>query len=100
MNPSLRKHLKDTILVASKTSADDYGKPVYGSDVEYKGRVVKKLRMILSSTGDQRMSETQVILDATSVQPDDRITLPDGRKPRIIAIETYAEFGGHQVVLL
>lgn len=72
---SLASWLTQTAYVASVTSTDAYGKPVYGAAVARKVRVEQARSMVLKSTGEEAVAHHRLwCLDALALT--DRVWLP------------------------
>ena len=82
-----------TILIAPRTGQDNYGKPSYGSDVSLDGRIMRKVKRVVTDAGEERMSDRTIVLAlARSVSILDRITLPSGfdpLTPPIVAVRKF-----------
>jgi len=92
-----------TITLERRVSVDQYGSATFGAGTHFKCRVVGQERFTRGAGGQEVVSTTTIyILGDNNIQSVDRITLPDGTQPPIIAVRTYPdEFGTHhQEVLL
>lgn len=92
--------MHQTIIVEKLIRRDPIGgDPVYDPPKVYRGRVVNKQRLIVDAQGQERMATTTAwFFGAPNITTDDRITLPDGRQPFILAINHYPdEKGMHHV---
>lgn len=83
------------------TGRDLFGQPQYGPPEVYRARVVGKQRLVRSRDGTEKVSATQVyVFGAPAVSVEDRITLPDGSQPPILAVSRVPdETGDHHVVI-
>ena len=90
-------------------SIDSHGQPTWGTAAQYPCHIVRKPKMVRSTAaarseteGSVRevVSNAQVYTDFVGWLPDDRITLPDGSHPLILAVGGHADEHGdhHQVV--
>lgn len=93
-----------TVLVEKSLGEDGYGNRTFGPPVQYQARVQGRQRLVRTLGGDERVSMVTVyIMGTPGVQPDDRLTLPDGwipLKPPILALGKVADEKGqhHEVV--
>jgi hypothetical protein len=83
---SLASWLTQTAYVASVTSTDQYGKPIYGTPVARKVRVELGTRMVTSAQGEESPSSVRLWC-LQSVAITDRVWLPGVDR-------TNAELGG------
>lgn len=82
-----------TILIAPRTGQDNYGKPLYGSDVSLDGRIMRKVKRVVTDSGEERMSDRTIVLAlARSVKVTDRVTLPSGFDPLVPPIVSVRKF--------
>lgn len=93
--------MPETVYHAEFASRDDYGKPVYGSQVGYSARVIYKPRMVKAADGKDIVAKGRVWIAGTpSVTPQDEIELPDGTTPPILNVGRFSdENGAHHVVI-
>lgn len=92
-----------TITLERRTGLDEYGDPVFGSGITLRCRVVGQERFTRAVDGQEVVSTTTVyVIGDNGIKSVDRITLPDGTQPPILATRTFPdEFGTHhQEVLL
>lgn len=71
------------------TGRDEYSKPILGPPVTYKGRVEYKTRRVVATSGsmiavDVVSAGAVYFYGTPAISVDDEITLPDGKKPKII----------------
>jgi len=87
----------------SGVSTDGYGRPAYaGSTLTRRCRVTEKQHLVRSFEGEQEVATTVAWVRSTSTfSPSDKITLPDGTTPRLLAVEEYRDQAGamHHVKL-
>lgn len=85
--------MKDTVTHYQMSSRDSYGAITYGSGTEYQSRVVYKRELVRDSNGNQVVSKGVVWFMAyVNINPDqDKITLPDGTSPPILAVERFPD---------
>lgn len=84
--------LNQQVTIETFHSIDLNGDPSYNAGATYIARVERRIKIVRALTGDQAVSTNGIFLDgAVSSVLDpfgrDRITLPDGTKPIILAIE-------------
>lgn len=86
-----------TITLEEFAQRDAYGKPSYGSAVNYSARVSYKSKFIRRADGSEVLAQGEVwILGTPTVTVEDRITLPDGNTPVILMTELLSdELGSH-----
>lgn len=87
MHPDLVALCTDSIVHEAFASQDGYGAPTYSAPVIRPGRLEYKIRRIVDSTGEERLSRARVFFDGTfTLELRDRLTLPDGTAPRILQL--------------
>jgi hypothetical protein len=84
--------LNQSVTIEGFNSIDEYGDPSYNVGVVYKAMVQRRVKMIRDFKANEAVSTCSILMDGTvSAVLDrfgrDRITLPDGTKPLIMAIE-------------
>lgn len=93
-----------TVTVEPYAGRDAYGKPTYGGAVEYRARVVGRMRMIRTGVADVKVSSVQAyVANSTGITVNDRITLPGEfapTQPPIMAVGKVPDEAGlhHEVV--
>ena len=98
MIDDVRDLLTATVRHARALARDAYGRvTAWSPDVPYSARVVYRHRLVRSRTGDFVASRGYAwVFGASDIALDDRITLPDGCAPTLLAVERYGdEAGGH-----
>lgn len=93
--------MNDTVTVEPWTGQDAYAKPSFGAAVQYKGRVVSRIRMVRAFDGQEKVSSRTVWLAGDlKVDPRDRLTLPDGTQPPILSVNAFPDETGphHRMV--
>lgn len=89
MRVGTKRWLTSTVTVEPYSSVDEDGQPTYGAGVAYDAFVAHKSVKVYAPDGLEVVSSSQVYLDEDAVVTSSaRITLPDGTKPRILAVET------------
>ena len=109
MLPELRDLCRQTVEVARRTCADDYGEVVYGNDVAYSARVAGRHRLVRDARGEQVLStRTVYFAGAPALDVHDRVTLSTGdvgsteemvRRPALLDVQRLPDdLGGVSVV--
>lgn len=91
-----------TITVEQVSSLDEFNARTYAAAVTYPARVINKLNRIVDFEGRETAAMTVAWIAPettndtlpTGITPDDRITLPDGTTPPILAIDVYEDENG------
>ena len=84
MHPAPKTMLTETVLHASYTGQDAYGKPQHGPAVARLASIEYRLTTGNPSQGAERVSFTIVYMDADfPLSSRDKMTLPDGTSPAI-----------------
>ncbi len=77
---------------AALSSRDASGVPTYGSATSYSCRVVYKNQRVLSSDGNEVVARGMIwFAGVPDIDPNDKITMPDGSAPPIISVERYTD---------
>lgn len=77
------------VTVEKRISTTEYGVPTYGTSSRYQARVERKRRMVRNAAGEEKISTVTVYFGSTpGLNPEDRITLPDGTTPVILSTES------------
>lgn len=80
--------MQDTVYHMPVAGYTGSGEPIFGSAVAYPARVARKQRTVLSKWGRTAISQSQVwIAGPLKLDFADRIRLPDGSAPPILAFE-------------
>lgn len=98
MIDDVRDLLTGTVRHGRAVARDKYGRvTTWTPDAAYPARVVYRHQLVRSHTGDFVASRGHAwIFGADNISPDDRITLPDGSAPNLLAAECYSdEADGH-----
>jgi len=93
-----------TITYEAVATRDAYGKVLtYADSVDYRARVTYKHQRVASrATGQDVIASIQVWIEGviTTINVDDRVTLPDGTTPLIVAWDLPTdEIGNHHCKL-
>ena len=88
MISELRAFMTSTITVEPWTGQDVYGKATYGTAVSIAARISEKPSRVLDSAGQTVVTGATAWTDAanTVITSKDRVTLPDGSQPPLIAV--------------
>lgn len=88
-----------TITVAELSGRDGYGAPAYGSEASYTARVIYKPTKVRGPEGNDVVAKGLVWISGTpTIDTEDRLTLPDGSTPPIMAVDRIPdEDGEHHV---
>lgn len=96
-----------TILIKARTGQDKYGKSLYaGSADSLNGRIMMKVKRVITDRGEERMSERTIVLEKPrSVSILDEITLPAGFEPLvppIVAVRKFVDEAGdtHSIIFI
>lgn len=91
----------DVVTVAPFAAVNGYGEPSFGTATQIQARIERTNRKVYGADGTERVATTRVYLPPSPpVSERDRLTLPDGRQPRILSVERGSDERGehHQVV--
>lgn len=78
----------------------DYGEPTYGASVTYTARVEHRTRLVVDTDGNEVRSGATVFVmsSSASITVNDKLTMSDGRTPRLLAVEPiHDDEGQHHV---
>ncbi|MBW2084438.1 MAG: hypothetical protein JRI54_00180 [Deltaproteobacteria bacterium] len=101
MEVDFKDFFPHTIVIEPFLGRNDYGEPIYGDATSYNARVVGKQKLVRTPSGEEKVSSSQVyIYEISNVSPEDRVTLPDGSSPPILAVAKFPDENGdhHEVV--
>lgn len=97
-DPAFLNVMTQTLTVTRLTgvSTDGYGRPAYStSALSRYCRVTEKQHLVRSFEGTQEVASTIVWVRSTSTfSPSDKITLPDGTTPPLLAVDEYRDDSG------
>ncbi len=84
-----RARLDETVTIAPFAGGHNPdGTPKYGLPVAHPARVEQRMQLVRAATGDERTSKATILLeDIPTATVQDRLTLPDGTHPPILALE-------------
>ena len=81
-----------TITHTEFAGRDSYGKRLFGSSVDYSARVSYKPTKVRTTNGQEELARGVVwILGSPTVIPEDKILLPDGTEPTIMAVDVISD---------
>lgn len=94
--------LESTVQIAPIASRGLDGKATPGDDAPYRAHISNRRDMVRNASGEEVMTNGSADLDSAypTISESDRITLPDGTKPSIVAISTsYDSAGPYQTTV-
>lgn len=94
--------LTSTVAVAPYVSHDEWGKPTFGPSVDLPARVVRGRKQVLTAAGELAVSTSRAYVapGAVVVGARDRVTLPDGTQPEVLALDDFPDDEGVHVVTI
>jgi len=86
-----------TVITVKGVSTDGYGTATWTTAAKsYRCRVVEKQTLVHTFEGDEQVARTVVWVKSTSTfGPWDKVTLPDGTCPPLLAVDDYRDEAGH-----
>ena len=95
----LEQCAKQIVIIETPGSYDDFGNPSTGTSASYNAIIFQKNRVVLDRTGKQVVSACEIMMSGSvSVDPESKITLPDGTQPTILAVSKTPGFDGVNVL--
>ena len=90
-----------TLTVYPSTAFDQYGNASHSTTAStYNALIVHQVKAIQDIKGVEKVSNTQIYLSGnTTIGIQDKIVLPDGSAPIIIAVQKYPTFTGSTDIL-
>lgn len=89
--------MSSTVTISTRTSHNDYGEPSYGSGTGYRARIHIKDGFVRTAEGETIEYQTVVWVDSTKAfTVDDRIALPSGATPQVVAVQRPFDEDGAQ----
>jgi hypothetical protein len=81
------RRMNATVFIEKRVGLTIDGEPLYDPPVSCPANITNRIREVRTLDGDVRFASVQVMLltPAPDVTPADRITLPDGSQPPILA---------------
>lgn len=84
-----------TIQVEPKTDRTDSGKRIFGAPASYRCLVTGSNKLVRATNGEQVVASTQInVAGPATIGAEDRITLPDGSQPTILAVKKNSDETG------
>jgi hypothetical protein len=84
-----------TVTIEPYSTQNAYAESSFGSGVSYVARTERKTRLFRRSDGSEVVAVAVTYLaEAPTISTKDRITLPDGSQPPIIAVESMPDETG------
>lgn len=82
-----------TITKNAYSSIDGYGKATFSTGLtSYRGLLTYENKLVKAMDGKEKMSSANVILNCTgTINPDDKLNLPNGTSPPILSITSYSD---------
>lgn len=106
LDADLAALMVDSVGLELYQSRDLFGAATYGTLASFSCRIESTNQKVFTAAGNgevvERVASTRIYLaEAPVVGVNDRITLPDGSQPRILAVEANGDERGahHQVVI-
>lgn len=102
IDSGLLELLESTVTIASPTSRGLDGKQAFGTAASYQAHISNRRDMVRNASGEEVMSNGSADLDSAypDLRESDKITLPDGTTPTIVAISTsYDSVGAYQTTV-
>ncbi len=82
-----------SISIETPGAYDDFGNPSTGTSTSYLAIVVQQNKMVRDRSGNQVVSSCQIFLPGSVVlDPESKITLPDGTQPVILNVGSTPDF--------
>lgn len=91
IDPSFLEMMPDTIIFNATTATDKYGKKTFGGgNISVRARVIDDVVLVKNEEGQDVVSVGRAILygDYSSLTLGHKLTLPDGRSPVIVKIDS------------
>lgn len=87
--------MPDDVVWTPLSGRDDYGKPTFGSPVEFAARLVREHKLVRNAAGETVVSTAHVWIGGVpEIGPEDRVTLADGTHPPIVSVERFPDETG------
>jgi hypothetical protein len=89
-----------TISVQHQAGVNEYNEPTWSSVVQYRARMETTRQYLRTAEGTEQIVSGRLIVDAQgTLHESDKVTLPDGKTPLVVAVATeYDETGIHHQV--
>lgn len=96
--------MPSTIKVSTRTGHSNYGEPTFAATTtNYRARIVDKPGFVRTANGEtiEFTSVCWIASTGGTITVDDRVTMPGGTTPQIVAVERYPDQdGNHHVKLM
>ncbi len=98
LDPQIKAWLRQKVVVEPFIKNDGRGKPTYGDSRTLACYISGERKMVRDNQGQEVVSMESLFfegtIDAQAIRSTDRLTMPDGKRPPIIAIQPFrGEFG-------
>jgi len=101
IEPDFLQLMVQTVYIESFSSYNSHAEASYNAATPYSGRTVNKSTKVVTNEGLEVVSTAKTyIYGSPTITPKDRLTLPDGTKPKILTVSSFPDENGdhHQVV--
>ena len=89
--------MNSTVTISTRASHNNYGEPSFGSGTGYRARIHEKAGFVRTADGETLEITTEVWVNSTKAfTVDDRIALPNGTTPQIVAVNRPFDEDGAQ----
>lgn len=89
--------MNSTVTVSTRASHNNYGEASYGSGTSYRARINAKSGFVRTASGETVEFTTTIWMNSTKAfTADDRVALPDGTTPEVLAVERPFDEDGTQ----
>lgn len=96
----LLKYGNQNVVVNAYSGFDQYANPTWSTTAStYTALIVQKVKAVRDRAGVEKVSNVQIYLSGnTTINIEDKITLPDATTPLIIAVQKYPGFSGTNIL--
>lgn len=96
MNDTITRWAHQTVIVCHSCSSwDGNGNSVYATSSDHTAIVQRVQKLVRGRDGVEKVASVEIILASTyAIGYDDKLTLPTGEQPLILAIESPVDFDG------
>ena len=89
--------MNSTVTLSTRSGHNSYGEPSFGSGTGYRARIHEKAGFVRTADGETLEITTEVWVNSTKAfTVDDRIQLPNGTTPQIVAVNRPFDEDGAQ----
>lgn len=89
--------MASTVTISTRASHNNYGEPSYGSGTGYRARIMAADGFVRTASGENIEVTTVCWVRSTKAfTVDDRVALPDGTTPQVVAVERPFDESGAQ----